>query len=245
MGETTDTRRGHPTGSGYTRTVFVAETFTSLQGEGMLAGTPSFFVRSSGCNLRCRWCDTPYTSWVPEGGRRAVAELLAEAASSGVRHAVVTGGEPLLQREIGDLTRGLRAAGMHVTVETAGTTDPPFECDLLSVSPKTSNSDPPGTWGPRHRRRRSDLGALTRLLGRFPEHQLKFVVRGVDDLHGVRDVLDRLGGVDPARVLLMPEGRTAEEVAARAPVVAALCLEHGFRYTPRLHLDLFGGGRGV
>ncbi len=225
--------------------MFISETFTSLQGEGILTGVPSFFVRTSGCNLRCRWCDTPYTSWLPEGDRRAVGELVSEAVGSGVRHVVVTGGEPLLQREIGELTAGLKEEGLHITVETAGTVDPVFNCDLLSVSPKTSNSDPPGAARDRHRRLRQDRAPLRRLLQRFPEHQLKFVIDDADDLQEVRTVLEEIGGADPSRVLLMAQGRTADEVAERAPAVAALCLEHGFRYTPRLHLDLFGGGRGV
>ncbi len=225
--------------------MFIAETFLSLQGEGMLAGVPSFFIRTSGCNLRCRWCDTPYTSWLPEGSRRPVEELVDEAVRSGAGHAVVTGGEPLLQREIGDLTAALSRAELHVTVETAGTVAPAFSCDLLSLSPKTANSDPPGSRRERHRALRRDLTSLRRLLQRFPEHQLKFVVEGADDLPEILELVGEVGGIAPPRVLLMPQGRTASEVAQRAAVVAALCLEHGFRYTPRLHLDLFGGGRGV
>lgn len=225
--------------------MFISETFTSIQGEGMLAGVPSFFIRTSGCNLRCRWCDTPYTSWLPEGDRRSVGELTAEALASGVLHVVVTGGEPLLQREIGLLTGRLKDAALHVTVETAGTLSPAFHCDLLSLSPKTANSDPPGTARDRHRRLRGDPGPLRVLLSRFPNHQVKFVIDDADDLRDVLSILESIGRVDPSRVLLMAQGRTAEEVARRAPRVAALCLEHGFRYTPRLHLDLFGGGRGV
>jgi len=225
--------------------VYIAETFVSLQGEGILAGTPSFFIRSSGCNLRCRWCDTPYTSWLPEGSRRSVADLVAEAAGSGVGHVVVTGGEPLLQRSIAALTRALMDGGFHVTVETAGTVAPPFDCDLLSVSPKTSNSDPPGTWRQRHVERRTELDPLRRLLSRHPDHQLKFVIQDGDDLPEIVRLLAAIGDVDRRRVLLMPEGRTVAEVAVRAAEVAALCIQHGFRYTPRLQLDLFGGGRGV
>ncbi len=230
----------------YAAEVFVTETFVSLQGEGMLVGMPSYFIRTGGCNLRCRWCDTPYASVLPEGGRQGPEELVKQALASGVRHVVVTGGEPLLQRQIGRLSRQLRRAGFHVTVETAATVDADFECDLLSASPKTSSSDPLyGRWRQRHQRLRSELGPLQRLLQRFPEHQLKLVIQEADDLTEVLGLLKRVGPVDRCRVLLMPEGQSAAEVAQRAPLVAALCLEHGFRYTPRLHLPLFGGGRGV
>jgi 7-carboxy-7-deazaguanine synthase len=223
--------------------MFVAETFASIQGEGILAGVPSFFIRTSGCNLRCAWCDTPYTSWKAEGNRRPVRDLLAVATAAGVRHVVVTGGEPLLQRELGELTRGLAANGHHITVETAGTLAPEFDCHLLSVSPKTSNSDPEGRFRERHRALRSRIGPLQRLLSRHPEHQLKFVVRGKEDVGEIETLVEHLG-LARERVLLMPEGRSAAEVAARAAAVARLCLEHGFRYTPRLHLELFGNRRG-
>jgi len=225
--------------------VYVAETFCSLQGEGSLVGVPSFFIRTSGCALRCRWCDTAYASFQPEGTTRSVAELVAEARASGPGHVVLTGGEPLVQRDIGALTHSLRQAGLHVTVETAGVAAPEMECDLLSVSPKTSSSDPDGAWRGRHQRRRADLGPLRSLLARFGEHQVKLVIQQASDLDEVLELLKRIGPVAPERVLLMPEGASAAEVAARAPMVAALCLEHGFRYTPRLHLDLFGEGRGV
>ena len=225
--------------------MLIAETFTSLQGEGELVGMPSFFIRTSGCNLRCSWCDTPYTSWTPEGTRRSVTSLVAEASGSGVRHVVITGGEPLLQREIGLLTQELACKGLHITVETAGTVAPEFVCDLLSVSPKTANSDPEGRWLERHRRLRADVGPLRRLIERFPAFQLKFVVREPGDLDDICRLLKKLPPADSHRVLLMPEGRDPSEVAHTAATVAALCLEHGFRYTPRLHLDLFGGRRGA
>jgi 7-carboxy-7-deazaguanine synthase len=225
--------------------MFVSETFTSIQGEGILAGLPSHFIRTSGCNLRCIWCDTPYASWAPEGERKSVGELVDEAVASGVQHVVVTGGEPLIQREIGALTEALTTAGLHITVETAGTVDPSFHCDLLSLSPKTANSDPSDKHHDRHRALRLDHQPTVRLLERFPEHQIKFVVEGSEDLAEIGDLLSALGDIDPGRVLLMAQGRTAEEVAGRAAAIADLCREHGFRYTPRLHLDLYGGGRGV
>jgi len=223
----------------------IAETFVSLQGEGILAGVPAFFIRTSGCNLRCAWCDTPYTSWTPEGARRSVPELVNEAVASGVHHVVLTGGEPLLQRELRELCRALEACGLHLTVETAGTVAPAFDCDLLSVSPKTSNSDPEGPWRERHRGLRRDRKALRSLLQRFREHQLKFVVRDAGDLPEILELLEELPGARGDRVLLMPEATTREELARRSPRVAALCLDHGFRFGPRLHLELFGCGRGL
>src|SRR4051794_13725923 len=86
----------------------IAEIFYSIQGEGMLAGVPSVFVRSSGCNLRCSWCDTPYTSWKPEGMEMTVREILAKVLEFGAGHAVVTGGEPMIAKGVADLTQGLR-----------------------------------------------------------------------------------------------------------------------------------------
>ncbi|KDA53902.1 hypothetical protein EG19_02700 [Thermoanaerobaculum aquaticum] len=224
--------------------MFVAEVFASLQGEGILAGTPSFFIRTSGCNLRCRWCDTPYTSWQPEGRRVSVGELVAAARDAGLRHVVITGGEPLLQRELPALCAALKAQGHHITVETAGTLAPEFACDLLSVSPKTANSDPEGVWRARHRRLRENLAPLRLLLQRHPNFQLKFVVQGEQDMPEIVALVERLG-VSGDRVLLMPEGKTAQEVAQVAPEVARLCLRFGFRFSPRLHLELFGAGRGV
>lgn len=224
--------------------MFVAECFSSLQGEGTLAGTPSFFVRLAGCNLRCRWCDTPYASHRPEGAHRPVEELVALAAASGRRHVVLTGGEPLLQREATALATAILRCGLHLTVETAGTVYREVPCELLSLSPKTSSSDPDGPWAERHRRRRSDLEPARRLLRRHPQHQVKLVVRGDGETDEICALVDALG-VDPGRVLLMPEGTTAAAVAARARAVAEMCLRLGFRYSPRLQLELFGGGRGM
>src|SRR5438067_6936749 len=98
------------------RALRIAELFYSIQGEGSLAGVPSVFIRTSGCNLRCSWCDTPYTSWHPEGAEMSVPEILAKVSGFPALHAVVTGGEPMIAKGVADLTHGLRAAGMHITI---------------------------------------------------------------------------------------------------------------------------------
>src|SRR5436305_8347340 len=99
----------------------IAEIFYSIQGEGRLAGVPSAFLRTSGCNLRCGFCDSPYTSWEPKGESLTVTQILARVAKFPTRYAVVTGGEPLIAPHIEELCSGLREGGYHLTVETAAT----------------------------------------------------------------------------------------------------------------------------
>ncbi len=225
----------------------IAETFHSLQGEGGLVGVPSFFIRTTGCNLRCEWCDTPYTSWDPEGEWRSIDELTA-AVPPAARHVVVTGGEPLLWATVPLLTAALRERGLHVTIETAGTIYQELACDLMSVSPKLGNSDPgpdrPAAVRTEHAARRLDVPTLRRLLESYA-CQLKFVVAEPTDLQEIDALLARLPPVAPETVLLMPLGTSVAEVAARGRWVAELCKERGYRYTPRLHIDLFGNERGT
>src|SRR5580693_6278799 len=131
----------------------IAELFYSLQGEGSLVGVPSFFIRSSGCNLRCAWCDTPYTSWYPEGADFTLDQIVDEVKAHPALHVVVTGGEPMIAPEIILLTERLRGLGLHITIETAGTVFKPVACDLMSISPKLSNSTPNDSrWAGQHDR---------------------------------------------------------------------------------------------
>src|ERR1022692_3133813 len=120
----------------------IAELFYSVQGEGSLLGVPSVFIRTSGCNLRCAWCDTPYTSWQPEGTDLELEQILDEVAAHPTRYVVVTGGEPMIAPDIVALTARLRERGKHITVETAGTVFVPVACDLMSISPMLANSTP-------------------------------------------------------------------------------------------------------
>ena len=108
----------------------ISEIFFSVQGEGSLLGVPSVFVRTTGCNLRCSWCDTPYTSWQPEGEEMAIAQILTAVQSYNAKHVVVTGGEPLIMPGVPDLIAKLRALHHHVTIETAGTVPTTAVCDL-------------------------------------------------------------------------------------------------------------------
>src|SRR5438270_4808648 len=141
----------------------IAELFYSIQGEGSLVGVPSVFIRTTGCNLRCAWCDTPYTSWQPEGAELSLDQILDEVQAHPARHVVVTGGEPMIAPEIIPLTERLRQLGLHITIETAGTVWKPVACDLMSISPKLANSTPEGRWAAAHERLRIQPEVLAEL----------------------------------------------------------------------------------
>lgn len=225
----------------------IAEIFHSIQGEGILTGVPSVFVRTSGCNLRCTWCDTPYTSWRPEGEQLSVEQILARMERFPSKHVVITGGEPLLMPDLGDLCQGLRERGYHITVETAATIFRSIPCDLASLSPKLANSTPHdregGRWAQRHEQLRLRIDVLQAFMD-LCAYQLKFVVEHVKDLEEIEEILGRLAGVDRIRVLLMPQGVTHEELSERGPWVAEICKERGYRYCPRVHIELWGHKRG-
>lgn len=222
----------------------IAEIFYSIQGEGMLAGVPSVFVRTSGCNLRCSWCDTPYTSWNPEGEERSIESIAEEVGGYGASHAVITGGEPMLASKIAELTRALP---QHITIETAGTVDVDVRCDLMSISPKLANSTPRerehGRWAAQHERLRYQPEILKRLISRYP-YQLKFVISDPADMTEVRAIVREVGAAND-RVLLMPEGIDPATLAERGRLLVDLAKSAGFRFSPRLHIVLWGNRRGV
>lgn len=226
----------------------ISEIFYSVQGEGSLVGVPSIFIRTSGCNLRCTWCDTPYASWYPEGADYSPEHLIAKAAEFPGRHVVVTGGEPLIAPEVSELTAGLKNAGFHITIETAGTVAPPVTCDLMSISPKLTNSTPVdrenGFWITQHERLRYQPTVLRRLMTEHPAYQLKFVVSSPDDLAEVRLICNAIEA-NPQHVILMPEGTSRHLINERSLWLVDICKAEGFRFSPRLHIDLWGDRRGV
>lgn len=226
----------------------ISEIFYSLQGEGALLGVPSVFVRTSGCNLRCVWCDTPYASWSPEGAEMSVAEIVAEVRRHpAARHVVLTGGEPMIAPGIVALTEQLSARRYHVTMETAGTVFEQVQCHLMSISPKLSNSTPfereQGRWAAQHDRLRIQPGVLEDLCATYP-HQLKFVVMNPSDLEEISALIHTVGASRES-VILMPEGRDPVTLRERSIWLAEVCKERGYRFSPRLHVDLWGDRRGV
>jgi len=227
----------------------VSELFYSIQGEGKLVGVPSVFVRASGCNLRCTWCDTPYASWDPEGEELAVDEIVRRVLAYGARHVVLTGGEPMIMPDVVPLCEALKSHGRHITIETAATVFKPLPLDLASLSPKLANSTPHDRAGGRfaaaHERQRLTVDVIQQFIDVAPDFQLKFVVSSEADLGEIEAIIGRLRWWTPSDVLLMPEGTSAVELETRASWITELCKRHGYRYCPRLHIALYGNARGT
>jgi 7-carboxy-7-deazaguanine synthase len=227
----------------------IAEIFHSIQGEGLLAGVPSIFIRTSGCNLRCHWCDTPYASWKPDGPEMSVEEILKKLTEWNCDHVVLTGGEPMIAPDLPELATVLKTQKKHITIETAGTILPNvISCDLASLSPKLSNSTPSTerdpAWAKKHEATRLQPEVISEWIRRYP-FQLKFVVSSENDLAEIKDLLSRLPPVPLHQILLMPEGIDVKTLATRSPWLIEICKREGFRFCPRLHIELFGHTRGT
>jgi len=229
--------------------VKISELFHSIQGEGKLTGVPSVFVRASGCNLRCTWCDTPYASWEPEGENQSIDAIVDQVAKFSARHVVLTGGEPMIMPDIAALCDALKQRNYYLTIETAGTVFQPVQIDLASISPKLANSTPTeregGRFAAAHEKNRLNISVIQQLIDAAPDFQLKFVVANQSDMSEIETVLKQLRGWQPADVLLMPEGIDAQMQAERSGWVSEICKQRGFRFCPRLHIALYGNQRGT
>lgn len=225
----------------------IAEIYQSVQGEGEFTGTSSVFVRTTGCNLRCWFCDTPFTSWNPEGNSQTIEQVLSQVTELGAEHVVVTGGEPLLLPDIVPLTTELRSRGHFVTLETAGTVFREADADLMSISPKLANSTPSAdrsrTWSRRHEQLRHRPEVIRRLILETP-YQLKFVIDVPTDVAQVEEWLVEFPEIDHGRVWLMPQATTENELAAKVDWVQQAAKSSGFQFTSRLHIEQFGNARG-
>ena len=225
----------------------ISEIYQSIQGEGEFTGTPSVFVRTTGCNLRCWFCDTPFTSWEPEGDAQSIERVLKQVAELGTEHVVVTGGEPLLLPDIVPLIAELRSCGHFVTIETAGTVFREATADLMSISPKLANSTPSPersqVWSQRHEELRHRPEVIRSLIAKSP-YQFKFVIDAPPDVADVERWLTEFSDIDRSRVWLMPQATTREELAAKTEWIEQAARTSGFRFTSRLHIEQFGNARG-
>lgn len=240
------------------------EIFHSVQGEGRTTGRSSIFVRTSMCNLHCTWCDTDYT-WNWEGTdfkhendaepgyvkfKRAeqiielpVEEIADRIAAINCQNVVITGGEPLIHQEdveqLIDLLRD-KDANYRFEIETNATLLPSEKLhdsiDQFNVSPKLSNSG--------DEKRYREIPEVLTYFASHPEAWFKFVIKTEDDLAEVLALRD-LYEIPAERIYLMPEGRTAQALSERRSWVVEQCKKHGFQFSDRLHIHLWGSKRGV
>jgi len=224
----------------------IIEIFYSLQGEGFLAGLPSVFVRLAGCPLRCRWCDTKY-AWDKEAGRQySTDEIVHTVEKWPCKFVVITGGEPMVDTDLPQLVRELKAAGKHITIETAGIAYiPDMPCDLMSISPKLSNSVPDeAKLAAIHNDLKLDLAVLGALIDNY-SYQLKFVVDSEADLPEIEETLKKLANADREKIMLMPQAATRQGLLAKSPMVAELCKRTGYTFSQRLQVLLWNNERGT
>jgi 7-carboxy-7-deazaguanine synthase len=214
----------------------VNEIFHSIQGEGLLAGTPSVFIRLAGCPVGCVWCDTKYAWDANDGEELPIPEIVNKIVHWPCRYVVITGGEPMVNPELLDLAKALKERNKHITIETAGIKFVAgLACDLMSISPKLSNSG--AKKGP------DPFSPVRQLIRRYP-YQLKFVVDSPDDLPEIQQAVEQIGGVSAEKVMLMPQAKTRDALIAKSPMVAQMCKETGYMFCQRLHILLYDGEKG-
>ncbi|MDO8526560.1 MAG: 7-carboxy-7-deazaguanine synthase QueE [Deltaproteobacteria bacterium] len=225
------------------------EIFYSVQGEGRNIGQPRVFIRSSLCNLKCTWCDTAYTwNWKKFKKEDEIVDITPQMIAEEVqrhrcKNLVFTGGEPLLQQEswveiMGHL-RGINAR-YYFEVETNGTFLPSDEFDLLinqyNVSPKLENSD--NSQASREKKTAYSFFAES------PKAFFKYVVVDEKDLDEILKLIGKYN-ISSDHIYLMPEGTTSKQLKAKSPWIKKICKTHGFHFSDRSHIHLYGSMRGV
>jgi 7-carboxy-7-deazaguanine synthase len=224
----------------------ISEIFYSLQGEGFLTGMPSVFVRLAGCPLRCKWCDTKYTWDKTAGADYSIDKIVQIVQQWPSKFVVITGGEPMITPDLPQLVQNLKASEKHITIETAGIAFiPDLPCDLMSISPKLSNSAPAEPkLAAIHEDSKLDIAILRKLIDNY-KYQLKFVVDSQDDLPEIQQTIEKIGNVDLEKVMLMPQAKTRDELLVKSPMVAEMCKRTGFVFGQRLQVMLWNNQRGM
>lgn len=191
-------------------------------------------------------CDTPYTSWNPEKGYDMNAsDIRKKLAGTKIKHIVITGGEPTMQKDLEDVTNDL-VKDFVVTLETNGTTYRNLPGVFLSISPKTLNShaQPEDSIAQEmHARNNKFLDTVPKLIA-SNDYQLKFVYNNSSDEGVIKSLQDRWG-VPGKNIYVMPQGISTAQLHAKHADIVRFCLDNGYNFTPRLHIDLFGNTRGT
>lgn len=231
----------------YTQSIKVSEIFASVQGEGPNIGKPAVFLRTALCNLKCSWCDTKYTwdwqnyDYNQEVKEMEVSEIENEITKYGIKHLVLTGGEPMIQQKsLLPLLKSLKEDhGFFLEVETNGTIVPSNEIrriiDQWNVSPKTTNSG--------NSRMLREIPDAYEVFSHMSKTFFKYVVNDAADLDEIQNLITKYD-LPRNRVILMPEASTKEALASKCKAVDELAKKYGYLYSSRMHVELWGNQRG-
>jgi 7-carboxy-7-deazaguanine synthase len=250
----------------YSKTLPIQELSQVIQGEGQLMGVPHFLIRFTGCKLRCQFkdsfCDTWYASWKPEKGQftpKQVEEFLD--SNPNIKYVFITGGGPTLHKDYLPFVVNLcKRKGLWTTIETEGSEFVETKADVISLSPKLSNSTPQvgskTPWGSvvtqkdkdLHEKWRTNVEAMKQLIfhqtSNNSTYQLKPVISSEEDLKEFEELRVQLG-VPKNKCYLMPEGITDEQLQKSREWLFGVCIKEGYNYTDRLHVIVYGDKRGV
>ena len=226
-------------------------------------GVPHILIRVTGCRLRCQFsnsfCDTPYSSWSPEKGKYGYEDVHEfYKKHKHIKHTMITGGGPTLHANmLQELCKIGKFYNHYITIETEGSEFVRTAGDLISLSPKLSNSTPrPGTEMPytgkvvtekdkeKHEKWRCNYEAMKQLIEHHPDYQLKPVISSEEDLEEVKE-LQKILDVPNHMVYLMPEGLERNQLNERRKWLTELCTREGYNFTDRLHIIVYGDERGV
>lgn len=241
----------------------ISELFYSIQGEGKRTGSPSFFIRTNFCNLRCKFsggnlCDTSYTSWYPEDdknlGEVEIGFIVDEYKKFNSRDIVITGGEPTMYpEELETLCRALKKINekVFITIETNGTAIDEYvkHNDLISISPKLSSSVPYDTeFEKLHQKNRINMDVFKKYNSLKEEGKIdiqwKFVFTNKNDIEEILKLQSEVG-FENGDIYLMPEGITEEDLQKNRLITIEVCKKFNINYTDRIHILVWGNERGT
>ncbi len=222
----------------------VVEIFKTIQGEGILTGVVSVFVRFVGCNLRCKWCDEKFSLNTEASEEVAIPELIKKIKKYKCKNIVITGGEPLLHNDIILFTKELKKEGYFITIETNATIKKKVCCDLVSMSPKLSNSTPYKADKNKYAKIRLNIDVIKYYIKNY-DYQIKFVVSSERDIKEIKRVLSKIENYGKSRILIMPLASSRKQLYISQKKIVKMCIENNWRYCNRLQLQIWGKGKEV
>ena len=213
--------------------LLINEIFYSIQGEGPLTGRPAVFLRLGGCNLKCKWCDSKFT-WHPkyaDNKHMTIEQVIKKIKQYPCNHLIITGGEPLLQQDkIISLLKKL--SKYTIEIETNGSISLKINkyIEQINCSPKLKNS---GNTSYPLKIQLTDKKVI-----------FKFVIKDKNDLKEIKTYI-KTNKISQEKVYLMPEGTNRTKILERSKWLIEICKKEGYNFSPRLHIMLYGGRRGL